>query len=103
MSRPRSRSGQMLWHRSAREIHEGRASTLPGAVKDSGDQSLAAAASLTREQDRWQPPRFAGHQALDLRPHGLDRRSFSNQFGQGIHGASPLRLLLNSLLSFLPL
>ena len=40
----------MLRHRSAIEVHEGRASTLPGAVKDPGDQSLAAA-SLTKKQD----------------------------------------------------
>jgi hypothetical protein len=40
----------MLRHRSGIEVHEGRASTLPDAGKDSGDQSLAAA-SLTQEQD----------------------------------------------------
>jgi hypothetical protein len=39
----------MFRHRSAIEVHEGRASTLPGAVKDPG-QSLAAA-SLTKKQD----------------------------------------------------
>jgi hypothetical protein len=42
--------GQMLRHRSGIEVHEGRASTLPDAGKDSGDQFLAAA-SLTQEQD----------------------------------------------------
>ena len=45
----------------------------------------------------------AGDQAPDLIPDGLDRRALSHQLGQGIHRAPTLPLLLNSLLSFLPL
>jgi hypothetical protein len=44
------RFDQMLRHRSAVEVHEGRVSARTGAVQDSGDQSLATAC-LTQEQD----------------------------------------------------
>jgi len=52
---------------------------------------------------RQAPPGVAAHERPpDLISHRLDRRAFSDQIGQRIHGALTLPLLLNLLLKLLP-